>query len=595
MDLPSVVEPSSWSSTTTRRVSLLYEAVHRHDYDSFGGSGGGTGGGMDEEDTEGAVAGDADRTTTTTTPPVVPMTSSSGTPGTSMNDETHHVILDLHSASMRRASRDLLSATNMRSRQLFVDLQYRPQTSVFSLDGGDYDDDDDDDPYPIDHDGDDEREFGYNREDDSSLTFTDTDNEAVHVPTTATSYVVESPATKSRQDGETPVSENLPLLNVAQEAHPSTHSSANKPQSGTLAILSNIVQQASAIAVVGLLSIMISIPFGASYFPIGWAEGSTEDGSSSPTEATVIDGDISGTFPLPGKQALGIRMFLFATMMGQLAFTFSSKFENPVGLQMVENVPFLHALCHIVIQQQGYGMEALSTLCFLFGLSSVLVGMTFYLLGKWKLGRVVYFFPNHVLVGCIGGIGVFLIVTAMEVTSNTTFTFDLDGIIGLLSHSDLLSVVVGFEALLRYLQYATKDKHGNAKFPLLSPIYYCMITPLFYLGLYLFGVSTQQASDRGFFFPPVQDEESPRPTSVWRDPHLWDMFTIVDVTTLSWTAIFQSAGTMLALAAFSLIHVPINIPAFAISTDVGKWWGSIFVGRLLCRGSISLFVVALHW
>jgi SulP family sulfate permease len=357
--------------------------------------------------------------------------------------------------------------------------------------------------------------------------------------------------------------------------------------------LSTLIQQASAIAVVALLSIMISIPFGASYFPIGWkAEGSGTDRDSDAT-GTGGDGDISGNFPLPGKQALGIRMFLFATIMGQLAFTFSSRFENPVGLQMVENVPFLDALCHIVIQEQGYGIEALSTVCFLFGLSSILVGLTFYLLGKWKLGRIVYFFPNHVLVGCIGGIGVFLIITAIEVTSDTTFTFDRNGIVGVLAHWELLVIVVGFELVLRCLQHATKDKYGNAKYPLLSPIYYCMITPLFYLGLFLFGVSTQQATDRGFFFPAVEDNSTAptsSSTSVWYDPHLWDMFTIVNLTTLSWTAIFQSAGTMIALAAFSLIHVPINIPAFAISTDVGTWQ-TIFSRTMMTALNLPVFNV----
>lgn len=70
-----------------------------------------------------------------------------------------------------------------------------------------------------------------------------------------------------------------------------------------------------------------------------------------------------------------------------------------------ENVPFFHTLAKLVVANQGYGMESLSTLFFLFGASSVLVGVLFYLLGHFDLGRVVYFFPNHVLVGCIGGIG----------------------------------------------------------------------------------------------------------------------------------------------------------------------------------------------
>ena len=88
-------------------------------------------------------------------------------------------------------------------------------------------------------------------------------------------------------------------------------------------------------------------------------------------------------------------MFLFATIIAQLVFAFKSKFINAVGLQMVENVPFLHALAKNVIQRQGYGADALSTLFFLFGLSSVIVGAVFYLLGKFRLGKIVYFFPNH--------------------------------------------------------------------------------------------------------------------------------------------------------------------------------------------------------
>ena len=98
-------------------------------------------------------------------------------------------------------------------------------------------------------------------------------------------------------------------------------------------------------------------------------------------------------------------MYLFSTAVAQLVFTFKSKFNNGIGLQMIENVPFYVELARIVISEQGYQMDALSTLFFLFGLSSVLVGIVFFLLGWLELGRVVYFFPSHVLIGCIGGIG----------------------------------------------------------------------------------------------------------------------------------------------------------------------------------------------
>lgn len=43
----------------------------------------------------------------------------------------------------------------------------------------------------------------------------------------------------------------------------------------------------------------------------------------------------------------------------------------------------------------------------------MLTGFTFFLLGYLRLGIVIGFFPRHILVGCIGGVGVFLIQTGL--------------------------------------------------------------------------------------------------------------------------------------------------------------------------------------
>lgn len=94
-------------------------------------------------------------------------------------------------------------------------------------------------------------------------------------------------------------------------------------------------------------------------------------------------------------------MCLFATLMGQIVMTFTSGFSNLITFQLIENVPFYHALAATVIREQGYGIDALATLFFLFGISSVLVGFLFYMLGRLEMGRVIYFFPGHVLVGYI--------------------------------------------------------------------------------------------------------------------------------------------------------------------------------------------------
>jgi hypothetical protein len=159
--------------------------------------------------------------------------------------------------------------------------------------------------------------------------------------------------------------------------------------------LRDYVEQIPAVLVTCILILMAAVPFGVAYFPIGW----TNDPSVSPSNSDGDDDEESvyGTFPLPGKEALGIRMCLFTTLLGQIVMTYASQFENPVAFQIMENAPFYHAIARIVIAEQGYGKDALATLFFLFGLSSVLVGAVFYSFGRANLGRITYYFPAHVL------------------------------------------------------------------------------------------------------------------------------------------------------------------------------------------------------
>mmetsp|Transcript_29741 Transcript_29741/g.45337 ORF Transcript_29741/g.45337 Transcript_29741/m.45337 type:complete len:754 (-) Transcript_29741:1325-3586(-) len=238
---------------------------------------------------------------------------------------------------------------------------------------------------------------------------------------------------------------------------------------------------------------------------------------------------------------------------------------------MVENIPFYHALANVVIDEQGYGIDALGTLFFIFGISSLLVGAVFYTLGKLEYGSVVYYFPSHVLVGCIGGIGVFIIVTAMEVTLDMTFSFDAQSFATLVSHLPQVSLVILFEATLRILEYVTLDSTGRPRFPLLSPVYFCLLTPLFYLGLWILDIPILKAEEEGFFFPGSENTCGSETCSGWST--IWNediaaIWSVIDFSTISWTAVGKCIPTMIALTAFSLIHVPINIPAFAISTDV---------------------------
>ena len=137
------------------------------------------------------------------------------------------------------------------------------------------------------------------------------------------------------------------------------------------------LNQIPAIIVATVLGVILGIPFAAAYFPLDF-------------------------FPLEGETAFGLRLFIFSTFICQVVLTFTSQFTNPIGLQIVENVPFYHAIARICVEELGYGIQALSNLMLILTFTTILVGVSFYFLGTFQLGRIIYFIPKHVLVGLIG-------------------------------------------------------------------------------------------------------------------------------------------------------------------------------------------------
>ena len=60
----------------------------------------------------------------------------------------------------------------------------------------------------------------------------------------------------------------------------------------------------------------------------------------------------------------------------------------------MENIPFMQVICRIAIDIQGQGIDTFATCFVLFAISSIVVGIFFYLLGKYKLGNALYYFPK---------------------------------------------------------------------------------------------------------------------------------------------------------------------------------------------------------
>eukprot|EP01041_Mallomonas_annulata_P003001 gene3001-5879_t len=274
-----------------------------------------------------------------------------------------------------------------------------------------------------------------------------------------------------------------------------------------------------------ILNLFLSISFGQAFFPSSW------------------------TFPDGIPRAIGVQMFLLSTTICQIFMTSMSEFPTAQGMMMVENIPFMHTIANIAIQNQGMGRETFATVFIAFALSSIIVGIFFLILGIFRLGNIVYFFPKHVIIGCIGGIGIFLILTSIEVSTNISWEWSLHTL-RLLFHPHtypLLLTTFTFEFILSLILYFTK-------LSLLPPFYFVSITPIFYIILLLCRIDFSIAHDMGWFFPTQQSAD------------FWLIWDLIDFRSINWSTIGQLTPTIISLTVFSLMHVPINIPSLSMST-----------------------------
>lgn len=226
---------------------------------------------------------------------------------------------------------------------------------------------------------------------------------------------------------------------------------------------------------------------------------------------------------------------------------------------MIEVMPFLHILANRISESLSDDPEAIiPTTLLSYAISTILTGVTFLLLGTFKLGHLVSIFPRHILIGCVAGIGAFLLITGVEVTTSSQFSFKVEYIKFLFDHRNfpLWSTALGLAFLLKLIQRFVKS-------PLLTPMFYLILPFVFYFFVFVFGLSIADVRDAGWLFQ-FGIPDSPR--EPW-----YTFWTWFDFSHLRWDIIPSLLPVMLALVSFGVLHLPINIPALAASTnqDVG--------------------------
>ncbi|KAG5949996.1 hypothetical protein E4U53_005580 [Claviceps sorghi] len=283
----------------------------------------------------------------------------------------------------------------------------------------------------------------------------------------------------------------------------------------------------------------------------------------------------------------GISIYYVSTIVAQITFSSGSIFRGAVGSELIEVVPFFHNMAQKITDNVGkdYPDAVIATTIVAYALSSIMTGLVFYLMGKFKFGYMVGFIPRHILIGCIGGVGWFLVATGFEVSARLDGSLQYNlATLNKLMQADTLLLWISplvLAIILFYGQSTVRSKY-------FLPLYILAIPLVFYT--FVLSIDALDADDlrvQGWIF------KGPPAGEPW-----WYFYTLYQFKLVHWDAIVEVVPAMMALTFFGILHVPINVPALALNTgednaDLDKelrlhGYSNILSG---CVGSIQNYLV----
>ncbi|KAI8320482.1 hypothetical protein GQ54DRAFT_312638 [Martensiomyces pterosporus] len=254
---------------------------------------------------------------------------------------------------------------------------------------------------------------------------------------------------------------------------------------------------------------------------------------------------------------IGFSMYMLSTAVAQFVYSSgASAFRGANGCMLIEAIPFLYAMCGTIVKNvsEDQPERVVATTLAAYAISTMVTGAVFFLLGFLKLGSLVDFFPRHILVGCIGGVGYFLFQTGMEVTSRLKLALSWSVLRDLLAPNTL-----GLWASSLSVAIALRILNTRYTHPLFVPVFFMLVPVLFYTVTSALGLPMEALRATGWVFQ-LPDAGVP----------FYHFYTLFDFGNTDWHTVWLTVPTMLGLAFFSILHVPINVPALAVSTNADK-------------------------
>jgi len=255
--------------------------------------------------------------------------------------------------------------------------------------------------------------------------------------------------------------------------------------------------------------------------------------------------------PINDWMSYGSELMVFTAIVAGLGMVFFSSFPGMIAIPEDRVAPILALMAALIIHTMGASappQDVAMTVLAAIALSSLLAGLTCYLLGQFHLGNIVRFFPHPVIGGFLAGTGWLLVIGSCHVMNEKYSSLDNMG--DFFSWDVMLTWMPA--AIFGVLLYSVSRR---IKHYLTLPFLIVLAMIGFFIWLYFGGISVMAAREKGWLLE-VDTSETFRPLQM-----------VSWLGHANWGAILLQSGSMVAILLTVLISILLNTTALELAVD----------------------------
>ncbi len=246
--------------------------------------------------------------------------------------------------------------------------------------------------------------------------------------------------------------------------------------------------------------------------------------------------------PLAAYVSNGIGLILTSTVIIAVVLALWSSF--PATIALPQDIPvaiFALVSSGILAHMLTAGPEAsFATVLMAMVVTTVATGITFFLIGRFRLSELARFVPYPVIGGFLGGTGMLLVLGALGVMLNVNFA--LSSLVLLLEPDIALRWIPGVAFGMTLLMLLRWRPHY-----LIMPMMVVGATIVFYLVLAGVGLTPAYAASNGWVLAAA------------RGGAIWTLPSLQLIAQVDWRALFSQADKMATVVFISVIALLMNI------------------------------------